>query len=498
MAIYLLLLLPLIIVVIFRTRPLSRPLPPGPKPWPIIGNLLHLTKNPHIYLQSLSKLHGPLITLRLGSQLLIVASSPAAAAEILKTNDRLLSARFVQNALRTDDLDRKALIWASNCRDGTNWKTLRTVFKTRLFSSKAIESQSAVREKKAAEMVDYVGSRVGEEIDVGKVIYATVLNSLFNLIFSRDCVVVGFEETDEAKSLMRKVMDTVAAPNVADFFPIFEKLDPQGLRRAYLSCVKALSCIWKPYVNERRERKRAAAADGAEDFLDVFLEIGLDDEQIDWLAHELTVAGTDTTSVTTEWAMAELIRNGGALNKLRDELKTEFSNGKPLKESNICQLPYLIAIVKETLRLHPPAPLLLPHQAPQTLQVMNYTIPEGARVAVNAWAIARDCSIWGEDAESFKPERFMGSEVDFRGQDFELLPFSAGRRMCPGMPSAARQIPLLLANLVWNFDWDLPEGEDSAAEIDMKASYGLSSQKERPLVLVPRSSSILQDFLVKT
>ncbi|CAN1264961.1 (S)-N-methylcoclaurine 3'-hydroxylase isozyme 1 (Fragment) [Linum perenne] len=140
------------------------------------------------------------------------------------------------------------------------------------------------------------------------------------------------------------------------------------------------------------------------------------------------------------------------------------------------------AIIKETLRLHPPVPLLVPHRSPEALQVMNYTIPKGAKVMVNTWAIGRDVSIWGDDAMSFKPERFVGSSVDFRGQDFELLPFGAG-------PLAARQIPLILANLVWNFDWGLPKSVESAAELDMEEKFGITLQKELSLVLVPRRPS---------
>ncbi|CAN1158892.1 (S)-N-methylcoclaurine 3'-hydroxylase isozyme 1 (Fragment) [Linum perenne] len=497
MIIYLLLLLPPIIILFLTTtakpKP-SPPLPPGPKPWPIIGNLLQLTKKPHISLAAFSKLHGPLISLRLGSEILVVASSPAAAVEILRTHDRLLSARFIPMVVpySIPELDRKAIIWASNCHE--NWKNFRSIFKNQLFSGKAIEAQAAVRERKAAEMVGFVGRKTGEEVNIGEVAFATVFDSLSNLIFSRD--LIGFEKTapaTELKSLVWRMMELGAAPNLSDFFPVLEKLDLQGLRRESRRRVMDLFSVWKPYVKERRENRILRRGDHSDDgdFLDVFLENGLDDDQIDWLFLELVVAGTDTNSTTVEWAMAELIRNRGAMNKLMQELKTEFSfsNQNLLNEADVYHLPYLTAIIKETLRLHPPAPLLVPHRSPETLQVMNYTIPEGARVTVNAWAIGRDVSIWGDDAASFKPERFVGSTVDFRGQDFELLPFSAGRRMCPGTPLAARQIPLLLANLVWSFDWGLPEGVESAAELDMEEKFGITLQKERPLVLVPRRRS---------
>ncbi|CAN1797176.1 (S)-N-methylcoclaurine 3'-hydroxylase isozyme 1 (Fragment) [Linum perenne] len=233
------------------------------------------------------------------------------------------------------------------------------------------------------------------------------------------------------------------------FFPILEKLDPHGLKRATSRGVRELYSVWKAFVNERREilrRGERTNTDEAEDFLDVFLENGLDDDQIDWLG---------------------LVRNR-LINTSHPISKAQKSKlGKPLNESDIYNLPYLTSIVKETLRLHPPAPLLVPHRSLETLQVMK------------------------EDAASFRPKRFVGSSVDFRGQDFQLLPFSAGRRMCPGTSLAARQIPLLLANLVWNFNWSLPDGEESATELDMEEKFMLILQKERPLVLVPRRRSLI-------
>ncbi|CAI0455276.1 unnamed protein product [Linum tenue] len=190
--------------------------------------------------------------------------------------------------------------------------------------------------------------------------------------------------------------------------------------------------------------------------------------------------------------MAELMRNRRAMDKLREELKAELSQsleGKPLiDESEVSRLPYLSAIVKETLRLHPPAPLLLPHRAQETCEVMNYVVPKGAQVLVNVWAISRDPTVW-EDPMSFKPERFIGSQVDFRGQDFKLLPFSAGRRMCPGVSLATRQIPLVLTALVRSFDWCLSDGEDET-ELDMSEKFGTTLEKERPLLLVPSQSSL--------
>lgn len=155
--------------------------------------------------------------------------------------------------------------------------------------------------------------------------------------------------------------------------------------------------------------------------------------------------------------MAELIKNPESMEKVVEELEGIVLNQDSVKESNLLKLSYLQACIKETLRLHPPAPLLLPHRASETCQVMNYRIPKDAQVLVNVWAIGRDPSIWDEPLK-FKPERFLNSAaMDFnKGNDFELLPFGAGRRICPGLSMAARHVPSVLASLIHCFGWSIP------------------------------------------
>jgi cytochrome P450 len=154
--------------------------------------------------------------------------------------------------------------------------------------------------------------------------------------------------------------------------------------------------------------------------------------------------------------MAELLRNPSSMAKAREELAQVIGPKPEIEESDISKLAYLQAIVKETFRLHPPAPLLLPHQAETTTEIGGgYEVTKGARVLVNVWAIGRDSRVCPEP-EKFLPERFLGKEIDFRGRDFELLPFGSGRRMCPGMPLAVRMVHLMLACLLHRFEWRLP------------------------------------------
>ena len=181
--------------------------------------------------------------------------------------------------------------------------------------------------------------------------------------------------------------------------------------------------------------------------------------------------------------MTELLQNPSSMSRACNELAEVIGSKRNIEEDDIVRLPYLQAVIKETFRLHPPAPLLLPRQPETTVKIAGYTIPKGSRVFINVWAIGRDKDVWTEP-EKFMPERFLGSTVDFKGADFELLPFGAGRRICPGMPLAIRMVHLVLASLLNQFKWSLPV-ELERDGIDMEEKFGLSLTKAMPLRIVP-------------
>lgn len=201
-----------------------------------------------------------------------------------------------------------------------------------------------------------------------------------------------------------------------------------------------------------------------------------------FINQDIFVAGSDTSSTTIEWAMAELLHNPNTMSKARSELKETIPKGKQVEESDVARLPYLQAVVRETLRLHPPAPLL-PHRAQSTVEICGFTIPKHTQVIVNAWAIGRDPNVWVNPG-SFLPERFLDSKLDFRGQDCQFIPFGAGRRICPGLPLALRMVHLTFASLLHSFAWRLPDGI-SPEEMNMRDKFGLTLQMEAPLQVVP-------------
>lgn len=183
--------------------------------------------------------------------------------------------------------------------------------------------------------------------------------------------------------------------------------------------------------------------------------------------------------------MAELLKNPKCMKKVQAEVATKVTDGILLHESHISQLTYLQACIKETLRLHPTGPFLLPHRATDTCQVMNHTIPKNTQVLVNIWAVGRDPKYW-EDPLVFEPERFLNSNLDFKGNDFEFIPFGSGRRICPGLPMATKQVPLIVAALIHFFDWSLADGKDFA-ELDVTEKYGLTLRMQQSLLLIPKA-----------
>ncbi|KAI3705808.1 hypothetical protein L1987_76050 [Smallanthus sonchifolius] len=456
-------------------------LPPGPRPWPIIGNMHQMAKNPHLAAANFAKKYGPLISLRLGTRLLVVASSPEAAMEVLKTQDRHLSGRSIPDALQQSFID-YYFVWARDCNE--HWKSCRTLCRLELFSAKAIENQSNLRNEKLAHMLDFLSSTQGKVVQIEELIFTTLINTLSNILFSKDFLDLEDDKTaHRLKFGLLKILENSVTPNVSDFFPVIGGLDLQGLRKDSLNHLDELSSFSEAIVKERRARiaKKVVVADHEKDFLDRLLENNFTTAQINILVLELFIAGTDTVVTTIEWAMAELLKNKEIMCKVQEELTREL-NSNSVMTSDLSKLTYFNACIKETLRLHPVVPVLIPRRAIEGCEVMNYTIPQNAQVWVNVWAICHDPKVW-EDPNTFKPERFLGSNIDFTGHDFEFIPFGGGRRMCPGLPSGVKSLQTMLASLVLGYDWSLPNGEDPT-KLDMTVKFGVTLQKEKPLELI--------------
>ncbi|XP_059625460.1 probable (S)-N-methylcoclaurine 3'-hydroxylase isozyme 2 [Cornus florida] len=476
-----LILLSFLTFVIFKSiNAPKKPLPPCPYAWPILGNILQMGKSPNVNLAKLAKVHGPLMSLRFGAQLVVVGSSPEAAAEILKINDRALSGRMVSDPIKVkgSKLHNLCPRFCDECDDG--WRILRTICRTELFSTKAMQSQVEIREKNVMDLVKYLGAKSGQVVKIKDIGFACALNILGNAFFSMDLTDFEGKGLGERMSqYMRRSAELGGVPQLSDLYPILSGWDLQRFYKKLMGSIEKIFAFWIDIAEERRKNKNDVSSTPA--CIDALIGMGLTNQQINPLLWELFTGGTESTSATTEWALTELLRNQEAMEKLRNEL-TEVIGKDTIRESNLSELPYLEACVKETPRLHPPGPLIL-RRAIQTCEVMGYTIPKGCQVKVNMWAIARDPTIW-DDPWSFKPERFLMSGLDYKGMNFEYIPFGSGRRMCPGIPLASRVVPLVLASLVHHFDWFLP-GNMNPSEINMNEMFDVFVKKKEPLCLIP-------------
>ena len=191
----------------------------------------------------------------------------------------------------------------------------------------------------------------------------------------------------------------------------------------------------------------------------------------------------DTSATTIEWALSELIKHPPMMKKVINELEKVVGMERMVEESDLESLEYLNMVVKETLRLHPVAPLLIPHESMEDCTVDGFHIPQKSRVMVNAWAIGRDPNAW-TDADNFLPERFMESDIDFRGQHFQFIPFGSGRRGCPGMQLGLTVVRLVLAQLVHCFDWELPDNM-LPSDLDMTEEFRITLPRAKHLVAIP-------------
>ncbi|KAK9059648.1 hypothetical protein SSX86_020352 [Deinandra increscens subsp. villosa] len=461
-------------------------LPPGPPQFPLIGNLLQVGDKPHVSMANFAKKYGPLISLRLGKQLVVVASSLEAAMGILKTQDRFLSSRSIPAAFQQKPLLPHSLIW-SDCNQ--TWKNLRTLCRTELFSAKSLESQSILREEKVRQLLDFLYRNQGQVIDIEDVVFTTLLNTLSCIIFGKDMAQFADHGCGSTRDGLKESLHQVIeyggrVKDVGSFYPMLERFDLHGLTRATKKVFDKVFACWEVVIEERRVVVGSTTWSSdhqALTFLDRMLENGFSNEQIYQLVMELFVAGTNTTTSTIIWVMTELIRHKEVMSKIEQEIQKHIISDQ-IPISQLSQLTYLQACIKETFRLHPPVPLLLPHLAVETCNVMNYTIPKNTKIFVNVWAMGRDPTLW-DDPCRYNPERFTDLKLDYKGQDFELLPFGSGRRMCPGLPSGIKSVEYILASLIHEFDWGVPNGDDPS-KLDVNEKFGIAMKRENPLKLI--------------
>ncbi|TKV95987.1 hypothetical protein SEVIR_9G399700v4 [Setaria viridis] len=483
---------------------LKHNLPPGPRPWPVIGNLNLIGALPHRSIHELSKQYGPLMSLRLGSFPVVVGSSVDAARFILKTHDLAFIDRPRMASGRYTGCNYSDVLWAPY---GAYWRQARRLWKTEILSARRLRSHEHVRDEEVRAMLrDLYGhgpeapasAAAGRAVVLLDHLFMANLNAISRMVLGKKYVVHGGTGSsaaattpEEFKWMIDEFFFLSGALNVGDMIPWLGWLDPQIKRIKRLG--RKFDRFLEQVLDEHNERRRREGEEfAAMDMVDLLLELAddpnlevpIERDGVKGFTLDLIVGGTDTSSVTIEWAMSELLRNPDALAKATEELDRVIGRERLVTEGDIPNLPYMEAVVKEAMRLHPVTPLLAPRLSREDASMGGYDVPAGTLVFVNVWAIGRDPAVWGEAPSEFRPERFVGSSLDVKGQDFELLPFGSGRRMCPGIGLGLKMVQLILANLVHGFAWRLPDGMVKE-ELSMEEKFGLSMPRMVPLEAVP-------------
>ncbi|XP_037480934.1 cytochrome P450 76M5-like [Triticum dicoccoides] len=463
-------------------------MPPGPTPLPLVGNVLSLGGNLHHTLARLARAYGPVMTLKLGLTTAVIVSSRDAAWEAFAKHDRRLAARAIPDAARALGFSDRSMIWLPS--SDPLWKSLRGIVATNVFSPRSLAGALDVRQRKVRDMVSYFRDCAGTELDVGQALYGGVLNLVSSSFCSVDVVDMGGQSAQGVRKLVEDLIEVIAKPNVSDLFPFLGPLDLQGWRRWTEIRFEKIFLILDGIIDRRMAAANASTEKHC-DFLDSLLELlstgKMARDSLTTIVFEVIAAGSDAMSITLEWAMAELLRNPSVMAKVRAEIDDALGGKETIGETDAASLPYLQAVVKEAMRLHPVAAILLPHRAVEEgVEIGGYAVPNGSTVIFNAWAIMRDPAAW-ERPHEFVPERFLGKAdqvVDFRGKAFEFIPFGSGRRLCPGVPMAERVVPFILASLLHAFEWRLPDG-GSAAELDVSERFTTANVMAVPLKAVP-------------
>ncbi|TKY51708.1 Geraniol 8-hydroxylase [Spatholobus suberectus] len=445
-----------------RSRKSKYKLPPGPSLPTIIRNSVELYKKPQQTMAKLAKVYGPIMRLKIGQATTVIISSTDAAKEILQTHDTLFSDRTNPDITTAYNHNRYSLVFLPV---SPLWQELRKICHGNLFSTKTLDASQDLRRRKLQELLGDIRQRSlnGETVDIGRAAFMACINFLSYTFVSQDFVPsVG---DGEYKHVVGTLLKATGTPNLVDYFPVLRIFDPQGIRRHTTNYIDKLFDVLDPLIDQRMKMRQEKHYVTNNDMLDILLDISegssekIHKKQIKHLFLDLLVAGTDTTAYGLERTMTELMHSPEAMSKAKKELAETIGTGNPVEESDVGRLPYLQAVIKESLRMHPPAPLLLPRRAKTDVEVCGYTVPQGAQVLINEWAIGRNPQIW-DNAHVFSPERFLDSDIDVKGRNFKLTPFGSGRRICPGSPLAVRMLHLMLGSLINSFDWKLENNMD--------------------------------------
>ncbi|XVF79409.1 hypothetical protein PTKIN_Ptkin14bG0220100 [Pterospermum kingtungense] len=467
----------------------SKRLPPGPPKLPIIGNLHQFGALPHRSLQKLSKKHGPVMLLRLGTVPAVVVSSAETARQVLQTSDLECCSRPLLAGTRRLSYNYSDVAFSPY---GDYWREMRKICVLELFSVKRVQQFRSIREEEIGLMIDSISvlSSSGNPVNLSQILMSLASEITCRVAFgSRGDGGVDFPKFQK---LVHEAMGILGSFSASDFFPyvgwIIDRVTGfhGRLERVFHDLDLFIQRVMDDHLRCGSQKQED------EHIIDVLLKIKqnqshssgfeITQDHIKAILMDIFLAGVESAATILEWILAELAINPRVMRKAQEEIRNYIGNRGKVSESDIDQFGYLKLVIKEALRFHPPSALLTRESRSQ-FNINGYNIYPKNHIYINIWAIGRDPKSW-KNPEKFYPERFVDSPIDFKGKHFELMTFGAGRRSCPGMNMGMAIVELALANLLYHFNWKLPNGLKEE-DLNMEEVAGLSNYKKEALLLVP-------------
>ncbi|CAI0429030.1 unnamed protein product [Linum tenue] len=467
-----------------------RKLPPSP-PWglPIVGHSGLMKPPIHRTLHALAQRHGPIFSLRLGTRLAVVVSSASLAEECFTKNDvafanrpRLTMAKHIHYNYTT----------MTHAPYGDHWRNLRRIGAVEIFSAHRLAASLPIRRDEVRRLVAKLARRSdggAAVVDMKSAFQELTFDTMMRMVAGKRF----YGDDDEARGFREVIKEVVArggATNRPDFGAVLRWIDGGKLERTAREVAGRTDSFMQKLIEEHRSEKKEGL-EKRNTMIDHLLALQesepeyYSDQIIKGLVLVMLLAGTDTSAVTLEWALANLLNHPNILAKAREELDKKIGQECLIDEPDISNLSYLQNIISETLRLYPAAPLLLPHASSEDCVVGGYHLPCDTILLVNAWAIHRDPGLW-DDPTSFKPERYKNEGKE----SYKMVPFGLGRRSCPGVGLAQRIVGLTLGTLIQCFEWERV-GEE---EVDMTEGKGATMPREKPLEAICTSRPIVKNF----
>ncbi|KAK4716671.1 hypothetical protein R3W88_015009 [Solanum pinnatisectum] len=486
-------ILPLIFYFLYANKS-QKTLPPGPRPVPIFGNWLQVGNDlNHRLLATMSQTYGPIFLLKLGSKKLAVVSNPELANQVLHTQGVEFGSRprnVVFDIFTGNGQDMVFTIY------GEHWRKMRRIMTVPFFTNKVVHQYSDMWENEMDLVVDDLKNVKNEGIVIRRRLQLMLYNIMYRMMFDDrfesldDPLFIEATKFNSERSRLAQSFDY----NYGDFIPLL-----RPFLRGYLNKCRDLQtrrlAFFNNYFVEKRRKLMAENGEkhkiscAIDHIIDAQMKGEISEENVLYIVENINVAAIETTLWSMEWAIAELVNHPTVQQKIRDEISTVLK-GKSVTESNLHELPYLQATINETLRLHTPIPLLVPHMNLDEAKLGDYTIPKETKVVVNAWWLANNPAWWKKPNE-FRPERFIeedgGTEAAVAGGkvDFRYLPFGMGRRSCPGIILALPILGLVIAKLVSNFEMQAPPGEGKVDTSEKGGQFSLHIAKHSIVVFKP-------------